>query len=45
MEKMEVISDKPLCIQTKAYFHSKTHINLEATDVTKNTCCNDKRDS
>ena len=45
MAKMEVISDKPLYIQTKAYFHSKTHINLEATDVKKNTCCNDKRDS
>ena len=32
---MEVISDKPIYIATKAYFHTKTHINLEATDVKK----------
>lgn len=32
---MEVISDKPLYIKTKAYVLSKTHINLEATDVKK----------
>ena len=35
MEKMEVISDKPIYIATKADFHTKTHINLEATDVKK----------
>ena len=30
---MEIISDKPSYIQDKAYFQSKTHINLKATDV------------
>ena len=29
--------------QEKAYFQSETHINLESTDVKKNTCKNDSR--
>ena len=33
MEKMEVISDKPVYISDKAYFQSKANINLEKTDV------------
>lgn len=30
-----ILSDKPIYIATKAYFHTKTHINLEVTDVKK----------
>lgn len=30
---MEVISEKPVYISTKAYFQSKTHINLQTIDV------------
>ena len=33
MEKMGKLSDKAIYINPKAYFQSKTHINLEATDV------------
>ena len=35
MEKMEKLSKKSLTIQSKAYFQSDTHINLESSDVDK----------
>ena len=34
-EKMEKLSKKSLTIQSKAYFQSDTHINLESSDVDK----------
>ena len=33
MEKIKICDGKPLITQTKAYFQSDTHINLESTDV------------
>ena len=33
MEKIKSCDGKPLIRQTKAYFQSDTHINLESTDV------------
>ena len=41
MEQKFVDGLKVGLTQDKAYFHSETHINLESTDVKKNTCCND----
>ena len=34
---MEKISDKFIKVQSKAYFRSNTYVNLETTDVKKNT--------
>ena len=35
MEKMEKLSNKSITLQSKAYFQSDTHINLESSDVDK----------
>ena len=35
MEKMENLTTKYFTLQTKAYFQSDTHINLESSDVDK----------
>ena len=45
MEKEEGNDKIGISVQDKAYFHSDTHINLESTDVKKNTCGNDIYDS
>ena len=33
MEQKVIDKRKTICTQDKAYFHSETHINVEATDV------------